>query len=282
MKLLAISDLHIGSSFNLAALKLLEAHTDDWLILAGDIGETVDHLKAALEVLVPRFRQVLWVPGNHDLWAIDPDFMPLRGEAKYWRLVEVCRSFDVLTPEDPYPLWPADSDTRIEGAPEIVIAPLFLLYDHSFVPAGVTPQEAIAWASEDGVFCGDEELLDPAPHDSLQAWCAARIQLTERRLSDAAVDGRRLILINHFPLREDLIHLPHMPRLSVWCGTRATENWHKRYNAEAVVYGHLHLPATHLRDGVRFEEVSLGYPQDWERKFGIGSYLRQILPAPTP
>ena len=30
-------------------------------------------------------------------------------------------------------------------------------------------------------------------------------------------------------------------------------------------------------DGVRFEEVSLGYPRQWSAARGITSYLRQIL-----
>jgi hypothetical protein len=49
---------------------------------------------------------------------------------------------------------------------------------------------------------------------------------------------------------------------------------------EAVVYGHTHRRATDHLDGVRFEEVSLGYPRDWSQEAGIASYLRQILPAP--
>ncbi|MGH9360727.1 MAG: metallophosphoesterase, partial [Thermoanaerobaculia bacterium] len=49
--------------------------------------------------------------------------------------------------------------------------------------------------------------------------------------------------------------------------------------AKAVVYGHLHIRATQWRDGVRCEEVSLGYPQNWEPGRGLASYLREILPG---
>jgi UDP-2,3-diacylglucosamine pyrophosphatase LpxH len=87
----------------------------------------------------------------------------------------------------------------------------------------------------------------------------------------------RLILVNHFPLRSDLAVLPRIPRFKVWCGTRLTEDWHRRYNVEAVVYGHLHLRSSRMLDGVRFEEVSLGYPRQWDPSRGIGAYLRRIL-----
>ena len=72
-----------------------------------------------------------------------------------------------------------------------------------------------------------------------------------------------LVLINHFPLRQDLVRLSTIPRFSLWCGTRYTENWHTRFRAAVVISGHLHRPATDWRDGVRFEEVSLGYPREW-------------------
>ena len=92
---------------------------------------------------------------------------------------------------------------------------------------------------------------------------------------------RPLVLINHFPLRQDLAVLPRIPRFSIWCGTRRTEDWHLRFRADVVIYGHLHIRATHFRDGVRFEEVSLGYPQNYDPHRGIEPYLRQILPHPT-
>ena len=47
-----------------------------------------------------------------------------------------------------------------------------------------------------------------------------------------------------------------------------------------VVYGHLPRRATDYRDSVRFEEVSLGYPQNWQPERGIQPYLREILPGP--
>lgn len=276
MKLFALGDLHLANRSNREALVELPAQPEAWLILAGDVGETEAHLRFALETLVPRFKQLLWVPGNHDLWTLASDPSPLKGESKYLRLVEICRSFGVLTPEDPYPRWPGPAP----GGRRYRLAPLFLLYDYTFRPEEVSAQEAVSWASDSGVLCSDEILLHYHPHPSREAWCAARLALSERRLEAAAASGDELILINHWPLREDLVNLRRIPRFSIWCGSKATENWHTRFNAAVVVYGHLHIKNTHFRDGVRFEEVSLGYPRDWDRDRGVGFYLRQILPEP--
>jgi hypothetical protein len=73
-----------------------------------------------------------------------------------------------------------------------------------------------------------------------------------------------------------------VPRFSVWSGTTRTEDWGQRYRAVAVVSGHLHLRTTLWRHGVRYEEVSLGYPRDWRRERGLDWYLREILPGTGP
>ena len=70
MKLYAISDLHLGFEINRQALEAMPAYPEDWLILAGDTGETTAHLRLALSILTRRFAQLLWVPGNHDLWTL--------------------------------------------------------------------------------------------------------------------------------------------------------------------------------------------------------------------
>ena len=122
MKLYAISDIHLGYKINREALEDISPHSSDWLILGGDVGETAEHLVCAFRLLAPRFRQLLWVPGNHELWTVSSNGSTLRGEAKYQHLVSVCRENNVLTPEDPYPVWTG------EGG-RCVLAPLFLLYD---------------------------------------------------------------------------------------------------------------------------------------------------------
>lgn len=278
MKLFAISDLHVGHAHNRRSLEEIAPRPDDWLILGGDVGETEDHLALAIDVLSRKFARLLWVPGNHELWTLPNRGEEARGEAKYMRLVELCRRHNVLTPEDPYAVWSG------EGGPH-VIAPLFLLYDYTFCPDDVPPEQALSWAMDAGLLCADEHVLHPDPYPSKEAWCAARCRATEARL-DAALQEHPhpLVLINHYPLRRELAVLPRVPRFSIWCGTRRTDDWHKRFRAEVVVYGHLHIARSREIDGVRFEEVSLGYPSEWTRWSGKGidAHVRQILPAPPP
>ena len=103
----------------------------------------------------------------------------------------------------------------------------------------------------------------------------ARCCYTEKRLS-AIPNDKSVVLINHFPLRRDMAILPRVPRFSLWCGTRRTEAWLQRFPIKLVIYGHLHIRTSTIRDGIRFEEVSLGYPKQWRRERGIAGYLRKI------
>jgi hypothetical protein len=231
------------------------------------VGETADHLKLAFDELGPKFRRLVWTPGNHELWARPGEEIG-RGVARYERLVELCRGCGVVTPEDPYPV-------ETFGETRVRIVPMFLLYDYSFRPADVPLEGALDWAREAGVVCADELWLHPDPHPSRIAWCRARCDETERRL-EACRDGTPTVLVNHWPLREDRARLPRIPRFSLWCGTRRTRDWHLRYEARAVVSGHLHIRSTAFCDGVRFEEVSLGYPRQWEGRVAPDACIREI------
>jgi 3',5'-cyclic AMP phosphodiesterase CpdA len=270
-KLFATSDLHVASRDNREIVEGLWPESPaDWLIVAGDVGETVADLEWALGMLRERFATVIWVPGNHELWTMPDDAVPLRGEHRYLHLVRCCRRLGVITPEDPFPIWEG------EGGP-VVVAPLFLLYDYTFRPDGAaTKQESLARAWQVGVVCTDEFLLHPDPHPTREAWCQARVEESERRLADAG--GVPSVLVSHYPLiREPTRRLRH-PEFAQWCGTDRTADWHRRFAAVAVVYGHLHIPCTMRHDGVRFEEVSLGYPREWKRRSSI-NVLREVLPG---
>ncbi|WP_123669777.1 metallophosphoesterase family protein [Actinocorallia herbida] len=270
-RLLAVSDLHVSYADNRVVTEGLRPTSDeDWLIVAGDVADKVADIEWALRTLTRRFAKVVWVPGNHELWTVRDAADGLRGVARYEYLVEMCRGLGVVTPEDPYPLWEGS------GGPAL-IAPLFLLYDYSFLPPGcTTKEEGLAYAYETGIVCVDENLLHPDPYPSREAWCAARVALTERRL--AACDPEvPLVLVNHWPLVRNPTEVLWYPEFAQWCGTTATADWHRRFNVKTMIYGHLHIPRETRYDGVRFEEVSLGYPREWQKRAKAPELPRVVL-----
>src|SRR5882672_3949732 len=72
MRVFALSDLHIDYQVNAKWVADISAfdYRDDVLILAGDVTDKLRLLEWCLSTLARRFRKVLFVPGNHDLWVV--------------------------------------------------------------------------------------------------------------------------------------------------------------------------------------------------------------------
>lgn len=269
--LYAISDLHVAYQENRDIVEGLRPQNDgDWLIVAGDVGELFADVVWALRLLAGRFAKVIWSPGNHELWTPREDPIQLRGDPRYQRLVEAIRELGVVTPEDEFPVW-----NGVDGP--AVVAPLFLLYDYSFRMPGLnTKEESLARAYDAGVVCTDEMLLHPDPYPAREHWCWARVEATEKRL-EAIDPALPTVLINHWPMVRQPTDILWHPEFAQWCGTERTADWHVRFRTAVSVYGHLHIPRTTNYDGVRFEEVSVGYPREWKRRTTPPGQLRRIL-----
>jgi 3',5'-cyclic AMP phosphodiesterase CpdA len=271
--LFAVSDLHVGHADNRRIVERIEPESDgDWLIVAGDVGERFGDIEATLRLLRGRFETVIWAPGNHELWTHPSDPVALRGVARYEALARMCRDIGVLTPEDEYPVF------RGVGGP-VTVAPLFVLYDYSWLaPGATTKEESLKLAYDAGVVCTDEMFLHPDPYPDRESWCRARLIETERRLA-AADPLLPTVLVSHWPLVRTPTEVMWHPEFAQWCGTTRTADWHLRFRAAAAVYGHLHIPRTTHYDGVRFEEVSLGYPREWAKRGPAPNPVRRIFAA---
>jgi 3',5'-cyclic AMP phosphodiesterase CpdA len=267
--LFAVSDLHVRYPENRAQLHdLRPTSPHDWLLVAGDVSERFAEVQRTLEVLRDRFAKVFWAPGNHELWTLPGDPVQLRGRDRYDALVDMCRAIGVVTPEDPYEVWTGP------GGP-VAVVPLFLLYDYTFLPSGAaTKEQGLAKAEAAGVLCTDEVFLHPDPYPSREEWCAARLNLTRPRLDALELST---VLFGHYPLIRKPMDVLWHPEFVMWCGTVHTADWHRRYRATSMVYGHLHVPSTFDQDGTEFQEVSLGYPQEWGARDRAPSLPRRIL-----
>ena len=255
----AVSDLHAAVKANKGRIDDIQpTNPSDWLIVAGDVAERTDLVLRVLHKLRTRFAKVIWVPGNHELFSRSTD--RYRGREKYDELVEGCRDIDVLTPEDPFAVFKG-----------VTIAPLFTLYDYSFRAPGSTVEDAIAAAVDRQIMMTDEIAI--APFVDVRAWCWDRLAYSIKRLS--RITGPT-VLINHWPLVQEPTLKMRWPEIGLWCGSRHTRHWPTRYNAEAVIYGHLHMPSVDKIDGVDHIEVSLGYPREWMAHQG-----HQLWPYPV-
>ncbi|ETR67036.1 MAG: hypothetical protein OMM_12036, partial [Candidatus Magnetoglobus multicellularis str. Araruama] len=71
MRIFAISDLHIDFKENLTWLHQLsrDCYRGDLLLVGGDVCDDLSLFMEGLKILKSRFREIIFVPGNHDLWV---------------------------------------------------------------------------------------------------------------------------------------------------------------------------------------------------------------------
>jgi hypothetical protein len=100
------------------------------------------------------------------------------------------------------------------------------------------------------------------------------VAATEKRLASLDIPA---VLVSHWPLLRSPTEALRHQEFAPWCGTVLTADWHLRYAVTAAVYGHLHIPRTTRHDGIRFEEVSVGYPREWQRRGAAPPEPRVIL-----
>ena len=222
-----------------------------------------------------RFAKVVWVPGQpRAAGRTRDDPVQLRGEARYRHLVELCRELGVLTPEDPYP--------RLGRAPAGRRWSRRCSCSTTTRSGRRAPGDqgggAARAPTRPGWSAPTSSCCTPTP-TRREAWCGPGWRATERRLArlpagpadragqplPAGARARpgscatRSSRSGAGPTRDRRLApaLPAPPPSSTAICTSRVTTWH---------------------DGVRFEEVSLGYPREWAAARGHARALRRILP----
>lgn len=246
MRLYAISDLHADFRENRARLDLLPRgeHRGDALIVAGDVADRMEVLEDTLGLLRDRFREVFFVPGNHELWVRGD---PRDSVEKFHAVLDACTRLGV--------------HTRPSRAAGCWVVPLFSWYDASFDVDGLAAGADLdAWS--DFYFCRWPDAVDrPDEH-------FARLNEPNLRPYDAPV-----VTFSHFVPRPDLVPHPRwlsfkaLPRVA---GSLRIEEQLRRVGSTAHVFGHTHILEDRVIDGVR-------YVQNWLRPPAPGAGAGVVL-----
>lgn len=228
MRIYAISDLHTDFRENRAALMRagLAGHRDDVLIVAGDVADGEAVLRETLAWLTARFREVFFVPGNHELWV--------RGEErdsmqKFHAVLRLCDQVGVQT-----------APARVG---DVWVVPLFSWYDAGFDVHGEGVEDELeAWS--DRYFC-----RWPAGIGRIdQAFL--RMNEPHLRRYDAPV-----VTFSHFVPRPDLLPPARYLRfkgLPLVAGSQGIEAQIRRIQPRVHVFGHTHIAEDRVIDDVRY------------------------------
>jgi UDP-2,3-diacylglucosamine pyrophosphatase LpxH len=221
-------------------------YRDDVLILAGDITHKLPELAACLSAFVMRFKQVLFVPGNHDVWVRGDD----RPKNSLQKFAEVAATVEAVG---------ASMQPFVSG--ETLFAPLLGWYDYSFGE----PSDDLKQIWMDFHACRWPEGFGAA--EVASHFLALNHRLTPGRAA-------RVITFSHFLPRLDLVpsfvSRQHRILNPVLGSTRLDEQLRK-LNSTMHVYGHSHINRRVIIDGVTYINNAFGYPGE------SGISARQLL-----
>lgn len=239
MRIFALSDIHVDYESNAKWVDSLSKadYVDDVLILAGDITHRERLLVACLDACVARFRKVLFVPGNHDLWVVGEDKQKTSLQ-KYHEVVETVVS--------------CGASMEAFRERDMLIVPLHGWYDYSFGE----PSEYLKTMWSDFVACRWPEGFEPPQ-------VAAHFDAMNRQPLNHGAG--RVITFSHFLPRIDLIpsYVPQKHRqLDPVLGSVRLERRLRSLNPEIHVYGHSHINRSVSIDGVNYINNAFGYPQE--------------------
>jgi predicted phosphodiesterase len=228
MRIYAISDLHTDFRENREALERapMAGHRDDVLIVAGDVADSEPVLRDTLQLLASRFGEVFFVPGNHELWVRGEDRDSME---KFRAVLRICDETGVRT-----------EPARVG---DTWIVPLFSWYDASFDVRGeAAADELEAWA---------DRYFTRWPNE-VQRVDEAFLEMNEPyvRRYDAPV-----ITFSHFVPRPELLPPVHSLRfkgLPLVAGSMGIERQIRRIQPRVHVFGHTHIPADTVIEGVRY------------------------------
>jgi predicted phosphodiesterase len=231
MRVFATSDLHTDYKENFLWLKELSdtAYRDDTLIVAGDVSDRLGIIRETLLFLRSKFRNLLFTPGNHELWVRNADFNSIE---KLHQVLQLCEEIDVIT-----------TPLRLH---ELWIVPLFSWYD------GVFDSVMKAWA--DFYFCKWPDGVRPLPDYFLN--------LNEPHLKP--YDGQ-VITFSHFIPRAELLPPKEYMRIS-WLPSvsicAALDAQIRNLNSTVHVCGHTHTNFDRVIDDVRYVQNAVRYPKE--------------------
>ncbi|MEO8380293.1 MAG: metallophosphoesterase [Acidobacteriota bacterium] len=239
MRIFAVSDIHIDYDANAKWVAQLSTsdYREDVLILAGDVTDTLRLLEWGLTTLAKRFKKVLFVPGNHDLWVIRDG----RHKTSLEKFDDVCTVVEA-----------SGASMQAFRGKGVTIIPLLAWYDYSFG----APSEELRAMWMDYRACR-------WPSGYSEDDVAAHFSALNDRPVAATTD--QIITYSHFLPRIDVMpaFMPCASKvLYPILGSSRLERELRGLDADIHVYGHSHVNRNVKIDGVSYVNNAFGYPSE--------------------
>jgi predicted phosphodiesterase len=239
LRIFAISDIHVDFEENFRWFQGLSQvdYREDLLILAGDVSDSLVLFEKIMGDLRTRFQEVLYVPGNHDLWVRRSPTIADSLE-KMQMIRKIAKDSGILM--EPYH----------QGTVSIV--PLYGWYDFSLAKPSAETYEC--WV--DFIACKWPEGFDET---QITRYFLA---MNEPFLETV---NQWVISFSHFLPRIDLMpgFIPASKQtIYPVLGTTLLESQIQRLNSAIHIYGHSHVNTHAVKDNRLYINNAFGYPYE--------------------
>ena len=249
MRVFALSDVHADYPENLEWLLSINdlEYRHDVLILAGDISHDMLILRRVFKSLAGKFRDVLFVPGNHELWVAgvngangvngvdEPEFRC--SLEKFYAVLKLCEEEGIRSTVCHY------------GGVSLI--PLFSWYDFSFGE----PDRHLLRAWRDFRACRWPRRLDSV--------AAVSTYFLQKNLSSLEISNEIVISCSHFLPRIDVMPagIPEKRRkVYPVLGSTGLGEQVMRLNPDIHVYGHSHVNQLIELENTVYVNNAFAYP----------------------
>lgn len=241
LRLFAVSDIHTDYQENKNWISSLSNsdYKNDILILAGDISSNIRLLTQTLRILKSKFMQVLFIPGNHDLWI--EGNLNINSLEKFDLIQKITDEFGVIT-------------EVFEYQNEIRIIPLLGWYDYSFGE----PSNQLNNCWMDYFRCKWPENFN---EKQITNYFISKNTYTP----SLSLREKKIVTFSHFLPRIDLMpfYIPHSKRfIYPVLGTNILEKQIREINPIIHIYGHSHVNLSVKKNKIQYINNAFGYPNE--------------------
>lgn len=238
MKVFAISDIHLDYKINQQWLAKLSKYDyqEDILILAGDISDNLQLLESCFSTLSKIFLNVLYVPGNHELWVVRNE--NLTSVQKFELIRRIASDHNIG-------MQPYSNNT-------LSIVPLLGWYDYTFGNPGQKLKES--WMDFQACLWPESYTMSDVTD-----------YFTHQNEHALKTENETIISFSHFLPRIDLMpeRIPDAYRfLHPILGSTQIEAQIRALSSDIHVYGHSHVNRDITISGIRYVNNAFGYPRE--------------------
>ncbi len=238
MRIYTISDLHVDYQENYEWLVNLsnDDYKKDVLILGGDLTNNTHLFFESFKIIRNKFLEVIYIPGNHDLWVIGDN---VKNSFEKLKLITgMAADFGIIMTPYYHDLY--------------TIIPMYSWYDYTFGD----PSSNLLNIWMDFKNCIWPESMD------LKEITGIFLGMNDLNLERKS---GFVITFSHFLPRIDLMpsYIPrHLQELYPVLGTHLLMRQISYIKPDIHLFGHSHVNTEIIKDGIKFINNAFGYPSE--------------------